>query len=323
MKALLNDGLEKEGIELFEEFGIETDTRKRDLPTLVADISQFDALVVRSATKVTREVIESGAKGKLKIIGRAGVGYDNIDVAAATRQGVIVVYTPAANSESVIEHNIGFMLALTKKICSVDRALRTGKFENREKYTGTEVDGKTLGVIGMGRTGFGTAEKCKLAFNMNIIAYDPYVTKERLEKAGFRKADNVNELLKVSDYVVICIPFTKETANLITAKELALMKKTAYLINSSRGGIVSETDLYDALRQGQIAGAAMDVWMKEPPTANHPLFSLDNFIGTPHTAGVTGESMRRIAETFAEDVSRVLRGEKPLYPVNPQVYTKS
>lgn len=318
-KVVVTEPIDPLGIELLKK---ETDVvYLPELPgrKLADEIAQAQALVVR-VVKIDRSLIEEG--DKLLVIAKHGVGYDNIDVDAATKRKIVVVSTPAANAESVIEHNIGFMIALSKKICSVDRALRAGTFKNRELYTGVEMDGKKLGIIGLGRTGYGIAEKCKLAFNMKVIVYDPYASKEMVEIAGFTRAYKLDDLLKESDYVVICIPYTDETANLIGAKQLGLMKPNAYLVNSSRGGIVDETDLYDFLAKGRIAGAAMDVFKEEPPSAKHPLLSLDNFIATPHMAGVTEESMKRIAATLADDVLRVLRGERPQFPVNPQVYTR-
>lgn len=318
-KVVVTEPIDPLGIELLRK---ETDVvYLPGLPNrkLFDEIADAQALVVR-VVKIDRSLIEGG--DKLLVIAKHGVGYDNIDVDTATKRKIVVVNTPAANAESVIEHNIGFMISLSKKICAVDRALRSGTFKNREIYTGVEMDGKRLGIIGLGRIGYGIAEKCKLAFNMDVIVYDPYASKEKVAQAGFRKMDKLDDLLRVSDYVVICVPFTGETANLIGAKQLDLMKTNAFLINSSRGGIVDEAALFEALAKEKIAGAAMDVFNEEPPSSKHPLLSLDNFIATPHTAGVTEESMKRIAATLADDVLRVLRGERPQYPVNPQVYTR-
>jgi D-3-phosphoglycerate dehydrogenase len=286
---------------------------------LTDELTDAQALVVR-VVKIDRAVIEEGEK--LLVIAKHGVGYDNIDVDTATKRKIVVVNTPAANAESVIEHNIGFMISLSKKINAVDRALRTGNFKNRELFTGVEMDGKKLGIIGLGRIGYGIAEKCKLAFNMDILVYDPYASKEKVTQAGFRKIEKLDDLLGEADYVVICVPLTDETANLIRGRELNLMKPTAYLVNSSRGGIIDEAALYQFLSRGRLAGAAIDTFKEEPPTPKNPLLSLENFIATPHTAGVTDESMKRIAATLADDVLRVLRGERPQFPVNPQVYNR-
>jgi len=284
--------------------------------TLADEIGEADAIAVRVA-RIGRDLLEQAKK--LRVIAKHGVGYDNIDVEAATEKRIVVVNTPQANAESVAEHNLGLMLSLAKKICVSDRALREDRLRRREDYIGTEIKDKKLGLVGLGRIGSELARKCKIAFDMDVIAYDPYVSKERAEQLGCAKAEKLDEVLREADYVVICVPLTKETAGLIGARELTLMKANACLINSSRGGIVDEAALYDHLVKGKIAGAAMDVFLTEPPPADHPLLKLDNFIATPHIAGMTAEAMRRMAVTVAEEILRVLRGERPKYPVNPQV----
>lgn len=318
-KVVVTEPIDQSGIELLKKEAVVAYLPEMPGHKLIDEIVDAQALVVR-VMKIDRPVIEAGKK--LLVIAKNGVGYDNIDVETATKQKIVVVYTPAANAESVIEHDIGFMLSLSKKINAVDRALRTGTFKNRELFTGVEMDGKTLGIIGLGRIGYGVAEKCKLAFNMDVLIYDPYASKEKVAQAGFRKIEKLDDLLGVSDYIVICVPLTKETANLIGARELGLMKPTSYLVNSSRGGIIDEAALFDFLSKGRLAGAAIDTFKEEPPTPKNPLLSLENFIATPHTAGVTNESMKRIAETMIDDVLKVLHGERPKFPVNPEVYNK-
>lgn len=285
--------------------------------TLLDSIREAHALVVRMA-KVNRELLEQTRN--LLVIAKHGVGYDNIDVEAATQKRILVVNTPEANIESVAEHNLGLMLSLSKKICLSNRALREGRLERQENYIGVELKEKKLGIIGLGKIGSETAYKCKAAFNMDIIVYDPYVPKQKTDRLGYTKTEKLGDLLRESDYVVICVPLTEATQDLITAKELGLMKANAFLINSSRGRIIDEAALYDHLVKRKIAGAALDVFTQEPPPPDHPLLSLDNFIATPHTGGVTTESMRRMATTVAEDLLRVFRGQRPRYPVNPQVY---
>lgn len=284
--------------------------------TLADEISEAHAVVVRVA-EIGRDLLEQA--NKLLIIAKHGVGYDNIDVEIATRKRIVVINTPEANTESVAEHNLGLMLSLAKKVGTSDRALREDRLERREDYIGTELKDKKLGLIGMGRIGSELAHKCRIAFNMDIIGYDPYVSREKAEQMGGTKVEKIDDVLQESDYVVICVPLTKETVNLIGSRELGLLKASAFLINSSRGGIVDEAALYDYLVKGKIAGAAMDVFGQEPPSADHPLLRLDNFIATPHIAGMTVEAMRRMAITLAEEILRVFRGEKPKYPVNPQV----
>jgi len=318
-KVVITEPIDNRGIEILKREAEVVYLPQLSERNLLDEIREAHAVAVRIA-KVDRDLLAQSKN--LLVIAKHGVGYDNIDVEAATQKRIPVVNTPEANAESVAEHNLGLMLSLSKKICTSDRALRQGSFEGQKNYIGTELKDKKLGVIGLGRIGSETARKCKLAFNMDIIVYDPYVPKEKLEQMGYAKTEKLYDLLQESDYVVICVPLTKETTNLIGLKELGLMKANAFLINSSRGGIVNEAALYDHLVKKKIAGAALDVFSQEPPSSDHPLLSLDNFIATPHIGGVTAESMRRMAITIAEDILRVFRGERPRYLVNPQVYTK-
>jgi D-3-phosphoglycerate dehydrogenase len=284
--------------------------------TLAGEIGEANAIAVRVA-QIGRDLLEQA--NNLRVIAKHGVGYDNIDIETATRKRIVVVNTPEANAESVAEHNLGLMLSLAKKINTSDRVLREGRLERREDYIGTELKDKKLGLIGLGRIGSELAHKCKIAFSTDIIGYDPYVSREKAEQMGCTKVEKIDDVLQESDYVVICVPLTEETTNLIGLRELGLLKANAFLINSSRGGIVDEAALYDHLVKGKIAGAAMDVFLREPPPADHPLLSLNNFIATPHIGGMTVEAMRRMAITVAEEILRVFRGERPKYPVNPQV----
>jgi len=316
-KVVITEPIDSHGIEL-----LKRETEVIYLPqsperTLAGEIADTHAIAVRGA-KIDRDLLAQ--VGNLIIIAKHGVGYDNIDVAAATQKQIVVINTPEANAESVAQHNLSLMLSLSKKICALDRALRQGKFGRREDYLGVELKDKKLGVIGLGRIGSELASKCRAAFNMDIIAYDPYVSGEKADRLGYAGVEKLDDLLRDSDYVVICVPLTGETANLIGARELGLMKPGAFLINSSRGGIVDEAALYDSLVKGKIAGAALDVFSQEPPPPDHPLLSLDNFIATPHVGGVTAEAMRRMAITLAEEILRVFRGERPKYPVNPGLY---
>jgi D-3-phosphoglycerate dehydrogenase len=279
-------------------------------------ITEAHAIIVRVG-KIDRELLEKAEN--LMIIAKHGVGYDNIDVEAATQRKVVVINTPLANSESVAEHDLGLMLSLSKRIAIADRGIRLGKPTPRDRLVGVELKDKVLGLIGMGHIGSTLAHQCQAAFNMKVIAYDPYVSEEKADQLDITKVDKLDNLLRDADYVVICVPLTKETANLIGARELNLMKPEAFLINSSRGGIVDEGALCDYLSKGKIAGAGMDVFLKEPPPPEHTLFSLDNFIGTPHIAGGTSEAMQRMATTCAEEILRVFHGERPKFPLNSEV----
>jgi D-3-phosphoglycerate dehydrogenase len=278
--------------------------------------AEAHAIIVR-LWKIDREMLEQSKN--LMIVAKHGVGCDNIDIEAATQKKVVVINTPLDNAESVAEHDLGLMLAINKKIVLADRSIRLGKPKPREYFDGVELKDKTMGLIGVGHIGSILAHQCRAAFDMDVIVYDPYVAKEKAAQLGVTKIEKLDDMLQSADYVVICVPLTKETANLIGARELNLMKPDAFLINSSRGGIVDEQALYDSLVKGTIAGAAMDVFLKEPPATDHPLFSLDNFIGTPHIAGSTTEAMRRMATTCAEEILRVFRGERPKFLVNPRV----
>jgi D-3-phosphoglycerate dehydrogenase len=285
--------------------------------TLAEEIRDTHANIVRGKTKVDRKLLELAKN--LIVIAKHGVGYDNIDVEMATQKGIFVVNTPFANTESVAEHNLGLMLSLAKNICRSDRELRQNNFSKREDYVGVELKDKKLGVIGLGKIGSELAHKCKIAFDMDIIFYDPYVSEEKVRELDYKKIEKLEDLLMEADYIVICVPLTKDTTNLIGPAELGLMKRSAFLINSSRGEILDEFALYDYLSERKIAGAALDVFSQEPPALEHPLFKLDNFIGTPHLGGVTVEALKRMATTAAEEILRVLGGQKPKYLVNPQV----
>ena len=260
------------------------------------------------------------AAPRLKVVAKHGVGYDNIDVPAATSRRIVVVTTPKANAVSVAEHILSLMLCLANRICAANADLRAGRFKRREDYVGVELKGKTLGVVGLGRIGSETARKCKSGFGMNVVAYDPLLSAETFALTGYKRADTLGPLLEESDFVVLCVPLTAETTAMIGARELTWMKPSTFLINTSRGGLVDEAALYTALAEGRIAGAAMDAFVKEPPGPENPLLTLDNFIATPHVAGATHEAMRRMATDLAEEIVRVLSGERPLYAVNPEVY---
>jgi D-3-phosphoglycerate dehydrogenase len=299
LKVLLNDGLEKEGIRLFEESGIETDTRKRDQNALIGDISQFDALIVRSSTRVTREVLEAGAEGKLKIVGRAGVGYDNIDVAAASEFGVVVKSAPYGNTNAVAELTLCLMLNASRNIPQAYKALKKGVWV-KEKLKGVELSYKTLGILGCGKIGQRVAEIARRAFDMEVIGYDINPCLESSIKFLSKE-----EVLAKADFVSI---HTGGKEVIIGEEELSLMKPTAFLINTSRGSNVDEQALYDALKQVRIAGAALDVYQDEPKVEEgefkSKLREFDNVIFSSHLGASTIEAQR---ETSIE-IARVIAG---------------
>jgi D-3-phosphoglycerate dehydrogenase len=303
VKVLLNDGLEKEGIRLFKESGIETDTRKRGLNSLVADIGQFDALVVRSATKVTREVLESGAKGNLKIVGRGGVGYDNIDMAAASENGIVVKSAPYGNTNAVAELTLCLMLNAARNIPQAHHSLKSGTWK-KEKLKGTELAYKTLGILGCGKIGQRVGELARRGFDMEVIGYD---LKPCLESSI--KYMSKEDVLAKADYVSI---HTGGNEVIVGEKELAIMKPTAFLINTSRGANVDEHALYKALKEGKIAGVALDVYAEEPRAEGaqfkNKLRELDNVIFSSHLGASTIEAQRETSTEIARFVSSYLLG---------------
>jgi D-3-phosphoglycerate dehydrogenase len=277
---------------------------------LMRELADCDAVVLNLPAKITKRVLENTPR--LKVIGRHGIGLDIIDMKEAKRRGIPVVFAPLASVESVAEHTIGFMVALAKRIARADKELRKRGWKARYDNVGTELWGKTLGIIGLGKIGSEVAIKAKHAFNMKILAYDPYCTDEKAAELGVQLVD-LDTLLRESNVVSIHAPLTKQTYNMIGKEQLAKMKKTAFLINTARGGIVNEAALFEALTKQVIAGAAVDVYGKEPVSPENPLLTLENIIVTPHTASLTHESIRRISVTVAEDVVRVLKGEKPRF----------
>lgn len=303
MKVLLNDGLEKDGLALFKEAGIVTDTRNRDLATLISDIGKYDALIVRSATKVTREVLEAGANGKLKIVGRAGVGFDNIDIVAASEFGIVVKIAPYGSTNAVAELTIDLMLSISRKTPQAHSSLKNGVWE-KNSLKGNEIAYKTLGLLGCGRIGQKVAQIAKRGFEMEVIGYDirpcfesgiKFLTKE--------------EVLKKADYISI---HTGGKEVVVGEKEFALMKPTAYLINTSRGSNIDQQALYSALKEGKIAGAATDVYAEEPKVEGaefyDKLIDLDNVVLSSHLGASTIEAQRETSTEIARVVSGYLLG---------------
>jgi D-3-phosphoglycerate dehydrogenase len=295
--------LEEEGVRLFEEFGIETDARKRNLKSLIADVGQFDALIVRSATLVTAEVIEAGAKGNLKIVGRAGVGYDNIDVAAASENGIIVKCAPFGNTNAVAELTLCLLLDVSRNIPQAHQSLKSGVWK-KDKLRGTELSYKTLGILGCGKIGQRVAELARRGFDMEVIGYDLKPCLDSSIRFVSKK-----EVLANADYVSI---HTGGTDVIVGEKELALMKPTAYLINTSRGANVDEHALYKALKEKKIAGAALDVYAEEPKAEDadfrNKLRELDNVVFSSHLGASTTEAQRETSIEIARVISGYLLG---------------
>jgi len=286
MKVLVSDPLSDVGIKIFQETpDIEVDVNTGLTPEeLKKIIGRYHGLAVRSATKVTSDIIE--AADNLKVIGRAGIGLDNVDIPAASQRGIVVMNTPEGNTITAAEHTIAMIMALSRNIPQATASLKAGKWE-KKKLQGHELFNKTLGLIGAGHIGQIVADRAR-GMKMNVIVYDPYIKPEIIEKMELEPV-SMEELLQRADYITIHTPKTDETTNLINKDTIAKMKKGAMLINCARGGIVNEDDLYDALKSQTLAGAAFDVFSKEPP-GNIKLMSLPNFICTPHLGASTKEA---------------------------------
>jgi D-3-phosphoglycerate dehydrogenase / 2-oxoglutarate reductase len=309
-RILVTETIAEEGLAALRavaQVDVKTDLDKAQL---LAALPDYDALVVRSATKVTAEVIRAGAK--LRVVGRAGTGVDNIDVAAATQHGIIVVNAPAANSVAAAELTIGFIMALARRLPQANASLQSGKWE-RSKFVGFEVRGKTLGLVGLGRIGTEVARRGR-GLEMHVLAYDPVVSTDRAAQLGVTLA-TLDEVLAQSDFVSVHVPLIDSTRHLINAARLAQMKPTAYLLNAARGGIVDEAALADALERRVIAGAGLDVFEQEPPT-NTPLLGHPNVIATPHLGASTVEAQALAGVDVAEGVLAALAGGTPRAAVN-------
>jgi len=309
-KILVADPIADEGIGILRAVG-EVDVRTGLKPEeLTAIIGEYDALVVRSQTKVTADVIRAGAR--LQVIGRAGVGIDNIDLDEATRRGIIVVNAPTGNTVSAAEHTIALMLALARHIPQANAALKAGAWQ-RDKFMGTEVRNKTLGIIGLGNVGSEVARRAR-GLEMRVIGHDPFVS---VEGAGRLQVELVplNRLLKEADFITLHLPLTPQTRGIIGLKELALVKPTARIINCARGGLIDEELVAQAVAEGKIAGAAVDVFAKEPTTES-VLFGRDEVIVTPHLGASTSEAQAMAATDVAEQVVGLFKGQPARYAVN-------
>ncbi len=302
MKVLVSDPIAEQGIEILKN-EVDVDIATGLEPSeLIKRIGNYEALIVRSETQVTKEVINAGRK--LKIIGRAGVGVDNIDVNAATERGIIVVNAPEGNTISAAEHTIAMMMSMSRNIPQANASLKGRKWD-RKKFMGVEVRGKVLGVVGLGRIGSEVAKRA-LGMEMIILAYDPFISAERAKDLGV-ELTTVEDIVRRADYITVHTPLTKETKDLIGNKEFAIMKKGARLINCARGGIINEEALAKAVKDGIVGGAAIDVFTKEPPFEN-PLLELDRVILTPHLGASTEEAQINVAVTVAEQIVNALKG---------------
>lgn len=285
--------------------------------TLRDAVREADALLARTAP-VPAEVIDAGAR--LRVIARHGVGVDNIDVQAATRRRIPVAYTPDANRVSVAEHVLALLLALAKRLPEYDAATRRGGWAVRDSYGAVDLAGKTLGVVGVGRVGATVAHKAAAGLDMRVLGHDPHLSPEAIAAAGAEPVARLEELLAASDAVTLHVPLLPSTRGLLGAANLARMRPSALLVNTSRGGVVDEPALHAAIASGRLRGAALDVFEQEPPPHDHPLLGLPNVILTPHSAALTAECAVRMATGAARAILDVLDGRRPSHVVNPEVY---
>lgn len=298
MKILVSDSLSKQGVELLEKAGFTVVVKsKMQKEELFKEIQDADGLIVRSGTKVTAELI--AAAQKLKVVGRAGSGLDNVDTPAATRRGVVVMNTPGGNTVTTAEHTMAMIFSACRKIPQATASVKQGKWE-KDKFMGIELYNKTLGIVGIGQIG-GYLSKLAQGASMSVIAYDPYLAPERAEKMGVSLVD-LPELFRRADIVSVHTPLTAETKSLINAKVIETMKPGVVIVNCARGGIVNEADLCEALKAKRVAAAAFDVFEEEPVKPDNPLLALDNFICTPHIGAQTTEAQENVAVGIAEQI---------------------
>ncbi|MFZ0886883.1 MAG: phosphoglycerate dehydrogenase [Candidatus Binataceae bacterium] len=313
-RVLISDTLAPQGVEVLRSYEprLQVDIKTGLTPAQLAEIiGPYDALVVRSSTKVTKEVIERA--DSLKVVGRAGVGVDNVDLDAATRRGIVVMNAPTGNSVTTAEHTISMMMALARRIPAASASTKAGKWE-RGKFMGIEVCDKTLGVVGLGNIGRIVADRA-LGLKMKVIGFDPMLTPEAGSRMGIELV-SLDQLFERADFITVHTPLTDDTRGLVGAAAFARMKDGVRIINCARGGIVDEAALADAIRSGKVAGAALDVFVKEPPPKDHPLLQLDNVIATPHQGAATGEAQVQVAVDIANQIADFLLKGAVRYAVN-------
>jgi len=315
LKVLLYEDMAEEGKAILREKAEVVFAENFDESYITERAKDVDGIVIRANGKTTRKIMESAPR--LRVVGRHGIGVENIDLQAATDLGIWVVNTPDANDQSVAEHFFGFALMLSKMLKKGDIAVREGRWEARYVHIGRELKGKTLGILGFGRIGKAIGHIAHKGFGMNVLYYDSFRFEAMEQEINAAKV-SLDDILSRSDFISINLPMIPETKNLIGARELGLMKPTAYILNLARGPIWDEKALESVLKDGKIAGAASDVFAVEPATKDHPLLKLDNFIATPHMAAHTQEALGRMS-LVAEDIVRVLEGKEPLHPVNRPV----
>jgi D-3-phosphoglycerate dehydrogenase len=303
-RVLISDALSDAAVNVFIDRGIEVDFQPKlgpDKEKLASLVGGFDGLAIRSATKVTEKVI-AAANGRLRVIGRAGIGVDNVDLSAATAAGIIVMNTPFGNSITTAEHAIALMLAVARQVPAADRSTQEGRWE-KNRFMGVEITGKTLGVIGCGNIGSIVADRAR-GLRMRVVAFDPFLSEERAVQLGVERVD-LDDLLRRADFITLHTPLTDKTKGIVDAAAIKKMRDGVRIINCARGGLVVEEDLAAALKSGKVAGAGIDVFTKEPAKEN-PLFGLDNVVCTPHLGAATTEAQENVAVQIAEQMSDFL-----------------
>lgn len=317
MKVLITDKMAEEAIQVIKDAGHDVTYEELDAETLLKEIPNYDALMVRSRSKAIKEVVEAGAAGNLKVIGRAGIGVDNIDIETAGKNKIPVVNSPTGATASVAELAIGHMLALSRHIARADKTMKKGEWA-KKKLKGFELDGKTLGLIGTGNIGKYTA-KLAMCFGMKVVGYDPFISKEDMAKDQIEKIEELSDLMEKADYISLHLPHISATHHIVNGEMISKMKPSSYIINCARGGTVDEKALYTALKEGKIAGAALDVFESEPPEEN-PLAELDNVVMTPHIGANTKEGQIKAGTVCAAQINLVLAGKDPDYCVNKKFF---
>jgi D-3-phosphoglycerate dehydrogenase len=312
-KVLIPQPIAKEGIDYLSKRGYELlHLNSSDHENLLRNIADCEAILLRTAL-VDKEIVEAGKK--LRIVARHGAGFDNVDIEAAAERGIWVTNAPLSTNCSVAEYIMAIILMLAKRIPFFINALKEGNFAVRMQYTGMEIEKKTLGIIGLGRTGAEIAQKAINGFTMKVVAYDPFCPPDRVPP-GVRMEQSLETVVKEADFISLHVPNTPETKKMFGASLFDLIKPEAYVINCSRGEVLDDVALAKALEEGKIARAAVDVYDPEPPSPDNPLFKAPNLIATPHIASNTAEANAKMALHAAMEIHRVLSGEKPLWPVN-------
>lgn len=313
-RVLITDNLADAGVQVLENAAdIEVDRRSGLSPDEVRDaLRDADGIIIRSATKLTPDIL--AGQERLKVIVRAGVGVDNIDLAAATREGIVVMNTPAGNTTSTAEHTIAMLLSLSRNIAPAAQSMHEGRWD-RKAFTGTQLAGKTIGVVGLGRIGQSVARRCR-GLEMTVLGYDPFISEEKAAEQGIELFRDVDELITRCDYVTVHTPLNDETRGLINAERIARMKRGVRIINCARGGIVDEEALADAVESGHVAGAALDVYASEPPAEESRLRSLPQILCTPHLGASTDEAQEQVAVEAAEIITAFLTRNEVRYAVN-------